>query len=176
MPLARRLQVGQERLGAVHDAPEVDVHEPLEVGIGHGLDRRSQGHPGVVEHQVDRAVLGDDLVGPRVHGVAIGDVDARARHLHARPLAEGDGLGQADVVDIAQREVRAPARQLLSERASDAGTGAGDGGHPPVEGLHDARSCSVVAVSGRAPTTAGWAAGLESSSTPSSMPPSFMTR
>lgn len=65
--------------------------------------------PALLNTRFHRAVLGDDLVGRRVHRVANGDVHMRSRHLHARPLAHRNGLGQAGVIDVAEREVRAPA-------------------------------------------------------------------
>ncbi len=58
----RGLQVREERLGAVDDAPEVDVHQPLEVLVGHGLDGGRHGHAGVVEDQVDLAVVLDHRI------------------------------------------------------------------------------------------------------------------
>src|SRR5918997_1221426 len=73
--------VGHERLGAVHDAPEVDVHQPLEVVVGHRVDRGQERDAGVVEHQVDPAVVVDDPVGPRVHRGPVGHVDALRRDL-----------------------------------------------------------------------------------------------
>src|ERR1019366_193860 len=46
--LARGSQVRQERLGAVHDAPEVDADDPLEIGVLDALDRGAVSHAGVV--------------------------------------------------------------------------------------------------------------------------------
>ena len=89
------------------------------------LDGGAERHAGVVEDQVDLAVVGDDLVGPGVHRVAIGDVDPVRRDLHARALAQHDGLGETDLVDVAQgqmcaalceRRARAPARCLTRRR------------------------------------------------------------
>ena len=50
-------QVGQELLGAVHDAPEVDVHDPLEVLVADLLEVAVQGDAGVVDDHVDPAEL-----------------------------------------------------------------------------------------------------------------------
>ena len=93
--LAGRLEVGQERLGPVHHAPEVDVHQPFEVLVGHGLDRRAQRHAGVVDDQVDRAVVGDDAVGPGVDGVPIGHIEVLGGDLDPEALALRHRLGQA---------------------------------------------------------------------------------
>ena len=76
--LTRRLEVGQEGLGAVDHAPEVDVHQPLEVLVGHGLDGRPEGDAGVVHDQVHLAVIGHHLVGPGVDGGPVGHVDPLA--------------------------------------------------------------------------------------------------
>ncbi len=77
--LTRRLEVGEERLGAVDDAPEVDAHQPLEVLVGHGFDGGAERHAGVVDDQVDPAVIGDDLVGPGVHRWPVGHVELLRR-------------------------------------------------------------------------------------------------
>jgi hypothetical protein len=73
--LARGLQIRQERLGPVDHAPEVDAEEPLEVLVGHGLDRRPERHAGVVEDHVDLAVVGHHLLGPALDRGAVGHVD-----------------------------------------------------------------------------------------------------
>ena len=107
------LQVGQERLRAVDDTPEVDVHQPFEVLVGHRLDGGAERHAGVVDDQVDLAVVGDDLVGPGVDRVPVGHVEVLGGDLDSEALALRHRLGQAGLVDVAQRE-----RALPGGRAS----------------------------------------------------------
>ena len=52
-PSPDSFRVGQEGLRPVHHSPEVDVHQPFEVLVGHRLDRGAERHAGVVEDQVD---------------------------------------------------------------------------------------------------------------------------
>ena len=71
MAVAAGFEVRQEGLGAVDHAPEVDADDPFQVGVVHALHRARQGHAGIVEHQVDLAVLGHAARGPIFHGLAI---------------------------------------------------------------------------------------------------------
>ena len=75
VPVAGRDQVRQERLGAVDDAPEVDVHDALDVLEVIVLDVAGEGDTGVVVDLVDRAVVRRDGVGVAQHRVAVGDVE-----------------------------------------------------------------------------------------------------
>ena len=136
MPLTGRLEVGQERLGPVHHAPEVDVHEPFEVRVGHGLDRRAQRDAGVVDDEVDRAVVGHHLLGPGVDGVPIGHVEVLGGDLVPVAPALRHRLRQPGIVDVGQGDVRAAPRQLDCEGAPDARARSGDGGHAVVEIPH----------------------------------------
>ena len=65
-------------------------------------------------------MIGDDPVGPGVDGVALGHVEVLGRDLDAVPLALRHRLCQPGVVDVAQRDVRAPPGQVLGQRAADA--------------------------------------------------------
>ena len=100
MAFTRRLEVRQERLRAVHDAPEVDVHQPREVLVAHRLDGRRERNPGVVEDEVDLAVFGGDGVGPREHRVAIGDVEALRGDLHRVALTRGNRPGATGLLAV----------------------------------------------------------------------------
>ena len=82
MALAGILEIGQEGLGAVDHAPEVDVHDPLVVGVVVAFHRAALGDAGIVEDGVDPAELDDDLLRPGFDGGAVGNVDAL--------LADGD--------------------------------------------------------------------------------------
>ena len=118
--------MGEERLGAVDDAPEVDVHQPLEVVDGLCGSGRTECHAGVVGDQVDLAVVGGDRVGPGEDRVTIGDVESGRAHRHPGPLAAEHRLGESLLVDVAEREVAAASRQFLGQCLSDAGAGTGD--------------------------------------------------
>ena len=87
---------------------------------------------GVVEDEVDPPELGHHAGRPRVDGLTVGHVDVRSGDLDRSGdrgvlLDERDGLGQAGVVDVAERHVASPRRQLDGERPADAGAGTGDG-------------------------------------------------
>ena len=147
MSLPRRLEMGEERLRAVNHTPEVDVHQPLEVVVGHRGHVGAEGHAGVVDDDVHPTVVGDDLVGPGVHVVASGHVEATGGHLHAPALTAGRRLGQAGLVDVADRQVGTPTAQLDREGPADPRARSRDGGHPAPEPLHE--------VSSRASSTIG---------------------
>ena len=121
-------EVRQERLGAVHDAPEVDAHDPVEIVPGHVLDGGHQGDACVVDHEVDLPELGDDRVGVGEEGCPVGHVELVADGLRADLLAGRDGVGQRNRVDVGQGEPGAPLGQRDGERPADAGAGAGDDG------------------------------------------------
>ncbi len=82
------------------DTPEVDVHEPLEVVVAHGVDGGAEGDTGIVEDQVDLAVVFDDLIGPGAHRDPIRNVDALRRDLHTEAFAPGDRFGESDAVYV----------------------------------------------------------------------------
>ena len=149
-------QVRQELLGALHDAPEVDVHDPLEVVVGHLLEVAVQRDAGVVDDHVDPAELAADRGGVLVHRLAVADVDLVRAHL---PLQQGGarlhlprGLDQTDLVPVAQRQDRALPGRLEGELAADAGAGSGDHDHLAVESLHAETFLSVPAAASRCGT------------------------
>ena len=101
-------QVGQELLGAVDDAPEVDADDPVHVGVLEVLDVAGQRDAGVVDDDVDAAELLGDRVGVRRERGAVGDVEPVAAHLaRAGGLDQVDGLGQPGLVDVGDRDQRA---------------------------------------------------------------------
>ena len=116
-------QGGQEGLGAIHHAPEVDGHDPLEVLIGHLVNGLRHCHTGVVDDDVGGAELLLDRFGV---GVEI----LTARHvqlLHVRAGGErGGGLGQAHFVHIRDGKLAALLVQLLRQRSANARTRTGD--------------------------------------------------
>ena len=75
--VAGGLQVRKERLGAVHHAPEVDVHDPLVFRVVAAFHGTGVGDARVVEDQVHPAMFAGCLVGPGLHLLAVGHVDDR---------------------------------------------------------------------------------------------------
>ncbi len=157
MALARGLEVRQERLGPVHDTPEVDAEQPLEVLVGHGLDRRAERDPRVVDDQVDFAVVGHDLLGPGLDGGPVGHVHVLRGDLDTAALALRHRLGPPGVVDVRERQMRPALRQLVGQGAPDARSRSRDRRHAAVEAAHrqDAASMSSSAprVTGAAPNS-----------------------
>ena len=76
MAVAGGDQVGEELLGAVDDAVEVDADDPVEVLVGHLLEVAGHADAGVVDEHVHAAELVGDGGGPLGDGRAVGDVDA----------------------------------------------------------------------------------------------------
>ena len=156
MAVAGGFQVRQEGLGAVHHAPEVDVHDPLVLGVVAAFDGAGVSDAGVVEDQVDLAELAYHLIGPGMHSSTVGDIDHGFQHLHT-VLARGlGGFLEAGGVDVGDGQVAALAGQVQRQGAADAGAGAGDGRHFVDKGIH-ARASSAFS------TGLVWAAGACSS-------------
>ena len=123
--------MGEEVLGAVDHAPEVDVHDPLEILVGEVLEVSVQCHPGVVDQGVDPAEVGHDRVGVGLPGLPVADVErVRARGQAGRLLDQQRGLLQAGGVHVGEHHRRAPAGGEHGEAAPDAGRGAGDDDDP----------------------------------------------
>ena len=95
------------------DPPEVDVDDALEVAILDTVDRRAAGDPRVVEDEVAATVGRGDLLGPRVDGVAVGDVE-RPRgdgDVRGRRADEACGLGEGAFVDVGEGDLAVAASQ-----------------------------------------------------------------
>lgn len=73
--LVAAAELRQERLGAAHHTPKVDVHEPREVVALHLPDRVGERHPGVVHDHVRVAELLFDLRREREDLLVAADVD-----------------------------------------------------------------------------------------------------
>ncbi len=121
-------EMRQERLGAVDDAPEVDVHDPVEVLERHLLDGAGEGDAGVVEDEIDRAEVGDDLIGVRQDQLALRDIEVIGLDLGTGLLDQRLRLGETVRVHITDREPCSAAGELDGQRAADAGSGAGHDG------------------------------------------------
>ncbi len=63
-------------------------------------------------------MVGHHLLCPGLDLDAVGDVDAGSGDFHVLDLR--GGLGKADLIDIAQRQVATPTRQLQRQTAADA--------------------------------------------------------
>ena len=126
MPLAGLLQSRQECLGPVHHAPEVDVHQPFEILVGHRLDGCAERNARVVEDEVDPTVFGDDVVGPRIHRIVGCDVEVCGRDLHPEAVARRHSLGEPRVINVTQGQVRPAPSQRVGEGPADARAGPGD--------------------------------------------------
>ena len=136
MPVTAGLEVRQERLGAMHHAPEVDADDPFQVSVIHPFDGARQRHPGIVEHQVDLAVLGHATRRPRLHGLAVGHVQHLGGDSDGRQGRGADqvlGMFQALAVFVCQRQVAPFPRQRQGQCAAHAGSRAGDRRDAAVE-------------------------------------------
>ena len=94
----------KERLGAVDDAPEVDVHHAFHVLELADLDVPGVRDAGVVVDLVDLAEMLFDLVGVEQEGLAFGDVEPVGLHLGADGLELFLGLRQTFGIDVADGE------------------------------------------------------------------------
>ena len=136
MSPARRLQVRQKRARTVGHAPEIDVHEPLEIFVAHAFHRRAQGHPGIVEDQIHLAVLAHHLVGPFINHRAIGHVQTSRGATHAAVLQQSRRLRQSRLVHIAERQIASLIGQGPRQRPTDSRARTSDRGHLVAERFH----------------------------------------
>ena len=126
MRLRPFLEMRQEQHRAMHDAPEIDAHEPLDVierELSHGADER---HAGIVDDEIDAAVCGENGVAKRRHLLARGDVDPVRRDAPpGRSRFHRDCRQRLDI-DIGKRQLAALAREAQRQRAPNAARGSGD--------------------------------------------------
>src|SRR5690606_40386034 len=73
MAVPGRNQVWQECPGAVRHTPEVDIHDPFEVVIGHLPHGRRQCDTGIVDHQIDLTKICPYLLGMSVYRITVRD-------------------------------------------------------------------------------------------------------
>ena len=116
----------QEGAGHPDHAPEIDLHQPVEILFGDLLESAADGDSGIVEEDVGAAVGGEDRLGEGGDGLAVGDVEPVAADLDAVRAGERRGLGEALLVEVGQSEVAAAPRQGLGGAPADAAGGAGD--------------------------------------------------
>jgi hypothetical protein len=85
---------------AVDNAPEVDVHEPAEIGEGEFFEIAEQCYAGIVEEDGGAAVLHLDLPSERADLVFAGDIDEVLRNFAMRAAEGGNGLLQSFFVKV----------------------------------------------------------------------------
>src|SRR5205807_4481995 len=103
VPVSGGDQMRQECFGAVHYAPEVDVHHPLDVLELADFNITGEGDPGVVINLVDLAEVLVDRVGIGQECLAFADVETVRFDRRADGLDPLFGLCQAFGVDVADR-------------------------------------------------------------------------
>ncbi len=141
------LQVRQEGLGPVEHALEIDVDDPVVVGVAGIGDRAGMSYAGVIEDQVDLAVVSGDVGCPFLDFAAFGHVYGGAGDRHTLAFAQAHCLGQAFGVHVTEGKVTTLGRQCRGQGTANAGPCAGYGGHLSGKGLHaGCSSSSVVAV------------------------------
>src|SRR5205823_10557832 len=117
--------VWHERPGDEKRAYEIHGDRSLELVGGRLLDPLDEKRPGVVDHDVRDAELGEDAADRPLHGAGIGDVAAQIRPPVGRAVPEA----------ACQAHDMGPGRvQPVRHRAPDAARGAGDEREPPAEG------------------------------------------
>jgi hypothetical protein len=117
-------QVRQEGFGAIHDAPEVDIHDPVEIYVGDSLGLVDECYTCIIDDEMDGAVLLKYIGGKRLDGFALSDINrvraansSRGRNLLASLL-------QACFIDVRKRQDAAAPGQMQCECFSNAGSGA----------------------------------------------------
>ncbi len=124
-----RRQEGQERLDRVDGAPEVDVHDPLDV-----FDRQLRDRDELLDdarhvHEPIHLAVGLlDRRGQLLDGLAIRDVDLVRGEAVAR-IRESRRLGESVGAEIERRDLPAPPQQLEHDLAADPVAATRDGEH-----------------------------------------------
>src|SRR5882724_44691 len=140
---AAREQAGHEGLDAVHDAPEVDVHGVLPVGVRRGAELAHGGDAGVVAHDVHGAEAPLGCVGERAHALERGHVGRHGEHLGAALAERGGHPLHCRPIDVGEHDVRAARSEGARHRCADPAAAAGDDGDPSLEGVHGRQAYSA---------------------------------
>ena len=127
MAARRPFEERQERAAAMHNAPEVDVHEPVEVLEGgvHGVT--DQRHASIVDDQVHVVRVFGNGGAPGLNGRGISDVHAGRRTGHVRRHCSARSR-EARRIHIRDKKLAALLRETQGEGAADPGPGSGDSG------------------------------------------------
>ena len=149
MRLALLRKMRQERAGAVHHAPEIDVDQPLHLRLVDLVEGAEQCDAGIVDDDVERGVGGNGRVREFLDLGGLADIDAVGRDLARAALADlGGDLLQPGLVAVGERQVAAARGQLQRERAADAAGGAGHGGRTSGYRSHSGSSMEVEKAGG----------------------------
>ena len=134
-----------ERAAAVDHPHEIDAEHPFPI-LRSRLQRAGrQGHPGVVDEDVERVDLLVHRRGEAIHRLSVGHVDPNSDHLGTDTPERLLHLGQPVLVDVADGKVRARLRRDAGDRLTDAAGRTGDPDPPSGEIL-----CLHVAPRGKA--------------------------
>lgn len=129
-PRRRGQHVPQRRAGAAEGAVQGDVEDGAPLRVGHLGQRGVAAEAGVVDDDVEVAVLGDRGVEEVLHLRLVGDV---ARDRQGRLAGDVGqllgGLAQAALVPVADHDPGALLGAALGRREADAGTGGGGDQH-----------------------------------------------
>ena len=114
------LQRGEERRHAADHAAQVDVEDPVPVGLGHVGDVAAQRHAGVEADHVGAAEAGEGGVAEPRHAGRIADVGSNAEHGGAVVLEGSDGQGERRLGDVAEHHGHAVGGAGAREGETDA--------------------------------------------------------
>src|SRR5580704_5929596 len=110
----------QEGFGPVDDAPHVDVDHELEVLVRDLFEAGPHREPGIVDDDVDAAVLSGDIRRVAFDGLSTPDVDDMNRRLCAFGTEHAGGFVKADLIHVRKRDAGALRREPERKRAPDA--------------------------------------------------------
>ena len=119
----------QKIANAVDHAPEIDAHEPFEVGDGELFEGAVHGDAGVIDQQGNAFVLGEDFGGELFDLLGVGDVEDVGRNRGCWAAELGDSFLRVSALTSAMASDIFSRGEELGEFAADAGAGAGDDGY-----------------------------------------------
>ena len=104
MAAAACRHVRQERLAAMHHAPEIDVHQPVEVFVSHVGDVVRDPNAGIVEDQIDLTEAVYRQGGKGFDGGAVSHVQPGGFDGRARVFQQAGRFPERRFVDVAQHQ------------------------------------------------------------------------
>ena len=139
-----RDHAGQERAHRAHHPHQVDIDDPVDVGIGHFDERIERSRAGVGEHQLHRAERRDRRIAQSPDRLAVADVAGERDGLASRSAHPcGDALGLV-AHDVGHHHPRTLPAELARQPRADPAAAAGDD-------RRLARDCSHLAATGSIP-------------------------
>src|SRR5690606_29440807 len=124
--------------GAVHHAPEVDIHEPFKIVVTHVFDSFAETDTGIVHDDIDLAMLGHRVVRIAIDSITITHVDQMGADSDRIAGQSLDGPFQTVLTDVGKGQMTAFPCQSNSSGLTDSRTGASDGGDFAGESFHSA--------------------------------------